>query len=433
MESIQEVSNMLARAGSFYYRNLSSNGTSTARKLTQFYTNCRVFSQLRAAGILSCSGGYFSDYERVIHFSDKDVDYFGTKYALQQRTENGAEDELILKDYVALTEQNNKILTELDREARLHQILTFPYIAEEENETVVGLRSEMRYGLYIDPDVFVTTILKTDGTSLINGVDFLAYYGLLLFTKNPIELFPGYKLVASSCTVRKRNLLSFTLGVDDVYGPVDRIMTFYRVAQSPRTFYYAAAQAIGLCVVPEDCTIISREPLHKGCSYITSIGKLDAPYNHIMLEPGDPLSKDTVIGGEELFSPVYPGDSIPETMGAVNLDYVLPVKGLYAPNSSITISVDEKYDPAFEGTEVAKEAFRAYIRSRNDGEAPSCSDSPSNAISYVRDILTPGRALILRINRSRLYRDMQLRLDRFIDRELPIGVALLTENMINDF
>lgn len=425
---------MLARAGSFYYRNLSTEGTTVARKLSQLYTNCRVLTQFKATGELVSSGGYFSDEGRVIHFKDSDIDYFGTKYALQKRSSDADGDELTITGYTALLNQDNKLLSELDREARLVQVLAFPYTEwteETEAQITVGYRSLMRYGLYIDKDTFVTTISMPDGTLLFNGVDFLSYYGLILFTKNPADLFPGYKFIAASCTRRRRNLLSFTLGVDEVYGPVDKIMEYYRVAQSPVMFYRAAAQACGLCVVPQDCVILSREPLHKGCSYITTCGKLDAPYGHIMYTQGDTLQKDTVIGGNELFSVVLPGDELPTDIGAVSLDYILPVRGLTAPNATIQIASEGLYRPAFNGTNINK--YYAYVKEANNGVLPACSTPATNAIEYVVNELVPGRAMILRVNRSRMYRDMQLRLDRFVERELPIGVALLTENMKNDF
>lgn len=438
LESIQEVANMLARSGSFYYRNLSPDGITVARKLSQLYTNCRVFTQFKAAEELVASGGYFNDAGRVIRFKDSDIEYFGTKYALQHRdtSDESAEpqDELALTGYTALLNQDNKLLSELDREARITQILAFPFtdwVDDTEAQVVVGYRSTMRYGLYIDKDTFVTTITLPDGTLLFNGVDFLAYYGLILFTKNPAELFPGYKFIASSCTIRRRNLLSFTLSVDEVYGPVDKIMEYYRVAQSPVTFYLAASQACGLCVVPQDCTVLSREPLHKGCSYITTCGKLDAPYGHIMYETGAELSKDMVIGGSELFSVVLPNAEIPSDIGELSLDYILPVRGLTAPNEVVQITSNGLYRPAFNGTNINK--YYEYVKAANGGVTPTSSTPATNAIEYVVNELVPGRAMILRINRSRMYRDMQLRLDRFIERELPIGVALLTENMKNDF
>ena len=433
MDSIQEVPAMLSRVGSFYYKNLSNEGIYTARKLAQMHTGCRVFSQLKASGELAMSGGY-TNYSDVIRFSDADIDYYGAKDALQERP---ITNELTLKNYTALTDVNDsKILSDRGREIRINQILAFPFLpetAEDVSEMSVGQRGALTFGLYIDKDIFVSTITTDNGELLINGVDFLSVFGLLLFKKNPAVLFPKHKFVASSMTKRHRNLLSFTLGLDDVYGPINKVMEYYRVSQNPKTFYYAAAQAIGMCVVPEDCVIIGVEPLHKGCAYITDIGKLDAPYNHVILKDGTELKKNTVIGGDELFSAVFAEDALPESMGSVNLDKLLPVVGLSAPNADINISTDGKFAPDFLGEDAVKDKYLEFVKERNEGELPESTVGSMNAIDYVRNHMAPRRCLILRINESRMYSDMRLSLSKFINRELPIGVVLLTENMINDF
>ena len=432
MESVQEVASMLAKTGSFYYKNLSPDGMVIARKLAQLHSNCRVLAQFKAAGELALSGGYFNDFGIVIHFSDKDIDYFGAKDALQERP---VKNELVVKNYTALANQENKLLTELDREARLKQILAFPYIPAEgsSSEDVVAFRDSLQYGLYIDKNVFVSSITTEDGSLLLNGVDFESYFGVILFKTNPYVLFPKGRFLASSLTRRCRNILSFVLGVDDVYGPIDRVLAYYRVAQSPKTFYYAAAQAIGMCVVPEDCVVTSVEPLHKGYAYITDIGKLDAPYEHTPYNEGDVIAKNTVIGGSDLFTIVLPNENLPTDLGSVSLDYLLPVKGLSASNTTFTGGSQASLAEVFEGSETAKNKYIAFLKDSNGGSLPSAGIGGTNIINYVRNTMAPNRCLILRINEGRMYGDMQMSLDRFIERELPIGVVLLKENMVRNF
>lgn len=618
MDSIQEVPEMLARAGSFYYKNLSADGMLTARKLTQQHTHCRVFSQFASMGELLLSGGYFNDFG-MIHFSEADIDYYGAKSALQVRPESNI---LSLKNYTALADSTNSVLAELDREALIKQILAFPdsssdvsssqvtlppntdftwiagsnalgigYSASQEimeqliaaitassigntdlygwfggtgqnynqssyNEIfvtspssfsfvsrpglageymvlgvnlpsdadsltlkftsdnkigyslwkydeatgsvspiieqtdvsaegtvtvsrtyteavtsgklfavwnanprtssanagttirvsdieisytsqpeslVVTTRDDLVYGLYIDPNTFVSTITTNEGELLFNGVDFLSFFGLILFRKNPLTLFKEQKFLASSMTVRKRNILSYVLGVSDVYGPVDKIMEYCKIAQTPRTFYLAAAQAMGMCVVPESCIVLSVEPLHKGCAYITDKGKLDAPYSHIILSTGTKLSKNTVIGGNELFDVVFSDEELPGDLGSVSMDYLLPVKGLSASNTTFTGGSQASLAELFDGSETAKNKYIAFLRDRNDGSLPSVGIGSTNIINYVRNSMAPRRCMILRINEGRLYRNMQMNLEHFIERELPIGVVLLKENMVRDF
>jgi hypothetical protein len=431
MESIQEVSSMLAKTGSFYYKNLSPEGMSVARKLTQLYSYCRILSQFKAAGEMATSAGYYNDFGVVIHFTDKDVDYYGAKDSLQVRPISNS---LTLKNYTALADSDNNLLTEVDRDIFFKQVLAFPDLPENgeaSSELEVATRDSLQYGLYIDKDTFVSTITTENGELLLNGVDFVSCFGLIVFKKNPIALFPGNKFVASSLTRRCRNILSFVLGVD-VYGPIDRIVKYYREAQSPKTFYLAAAQSIGMCVTPDTCIVYDVEPLHKGYSYVTSIGKLDAPYAHTAYSKGDIIGKDTVIGGSDLFSAVLPGDSLPSDLGSVSLDHLLPVSGLSAPNKTISISSNGKFNPAFEGDAYAKNKYVEFLKELNDGELPSSSTGSANAIAYARSMAS-NRCLILRINKDRMYGDMQLSLDRFIERELPIGVVLLRENMVRDF
>ena len=429
MDSVQEVPEMLARAGSFYYKNLSEDGMLTARKLTQQHTHCRVFSQFSAIGELLLSGGYFNDFG-IIHFSEADVDYYGAKSALQVRPETG---ELTLKNYTALQDNGtSKILAEQDNCARLEEVLAFPVIPTSAGAVIempVTSRDDLTYGLYIDPNTFVSTITTDEGKLLLNGLDFVSFFGLILFRKNPITLFPEQKFLASSTTVRKRNILSYALGVGDVYGPVDKIMEYCKVAQTPRTFYLAAAQAMGMCVVPENCIVLRVEPLHKGCAYITDKGKLDAPYAHVILQTGTKLSKNTVIGGKELFDVVFYDEALPGDLGPVSLDYLLPVKGLYASN---TTRGSASLADLFDGSETAKNKYIAFLKERNGGSVPSAGAGSTNIINYVRN-MAPRRCMILRINEGRLYRSMQMNLEHFIERELPIGVVLLKENMVRDF
>ena len=111
----------------------------------------------------------------------------------------------------------------------------------------------------------------------------------------------------------------------------------------------------------------------------------------------------------------------------------MPVSGLSAPNATITISSGGKYNPDFNGVASAKNKYIEFVKDKNNGELPASTTGATNAIDYVRGTLAPGRCLILRINESRMYRDMQMSLERFIEQELPIGVVLLKENMVRDF
>lgn len=219
----------------------------------------------------------------------------------------------------------------------------------------------MRFGLRVNPDLWITSI-QTPEKRLIAGYDFISEFGNLIFAVNPIQLFPDMSFMAYSFVERKRNLYSYSLRLDDVYGPVDRVLHYYRVSQSPRSFYLAAAQAAGFAIVRDDCTITEILPFRNGYIYITDNGTYEAPYSHTRLNVGDSIAEGTVIGGDQLFRMIFPGDSWPSGLGALNLDGILPVKGLKAPNSPIMLyGAGGHYMPAYTGSQSSLNEYCEYL------------------------------------------------------------------------
>lgn len=290
----------------------------------------------------------------------------------------------------------------------------------------------MRFGLRVNPDLWITSI-QTPEKRLIAGYDFISEFGNLIFAVNPIQLFPDMSFMAYSFVERKRNLYSYSLRLDDVYGPVDRVLHYYRVSQSPRSFYLAAAQAAGFAVVREDCTVTEILPFRNGYIYITDNGTYEAPYPHTRLNVGVNLSEGTIIGGDQLFRIIFPGDSWPSELGALNMDGILPVKGLKAPDEVIELyDTNGQYKPAYTGPQEALEAYWEYLTTYSMQHATENTDvntDPENAIQHVRNTVCKDKLLVACINYNVMSSDMRMRLETFMTRELPVGSVLTINNL----
>ena len=437
MDTLAEQTSALSRAGSFYYKNLPEENRTVAAKLTRFPGTVRVFNQFRSCADATLSGGYFPDSWKVIRFTDKDIEDYGADPAIQRRiviredgiSYIGKEAGYKIDNVAAIEVQENKLVGQLKREDNLDELLLFP--GDGTLEFPIGFKPV--FGIYIDPDIYVTSIRRRDGSLMLLNRDFISYYGLVIFSTNPVILFPNMKFLAASYVRRSRNLLSYTLKLDNVYGPVDRILNYYRSSQSVRSFYLAAAQACGLRVVRKECRVLYRNPLHKGCSYITTDGRYDAPYEHISKPIGTVLKEGEIIGGPELFVMHGPEQSLPPVT-EISLDYVLPVKGLVARDKEIQVRQGGQFWPAFEGSEASLSVYRKFL-AKIAGHEPAAGSSveTANAIRYVTEEMFPGKYILIQVNEGKMNRRMYLSLMTFIRREMPVGSVLLYSNLENTF
>lgn len=423
MDPIDEKSSMLSKAGSFYYSTVSSSATDTAQRLSHLSCNCRAFRQLSNASSLTLSGGYFEDNWQVVRFKDTQILYYGTEAALQKRYVTITKKEagvsrpanmLIEDSFLPVTEENKGL-----------SVYKKPLIFPGGDEDLVFPQSlQLLFGLLVDKDMYVTTIELDDGTILRQNMDFQSHFGVINFYENPIKLFSGMKFMARSCVYRRRNLYSFTLGLDDVYGPVDRIMSYYRKVQSPKAFYYAAAQAAGMPVIRRDCEILGVMPLHSGCAYMTSDGRYDAAFPHNHLTAGTTLKAGTVIGSEDLFEAYGPNDPLPNNLDGVKLDMAIPVHGLTAQNSEVQLYLGDAFRPQYDGDTDALQKYWEYIHTWNN-DTPGTTVVTGNAMVHFMTTIAANRYILLRINEDGMTAKMKLRLMTFLDRERPLGSVLL--------
>ena len=300
--------------------------------------------------------------------------------------------------------------------------------------------------LRVNPDYLITSISLKGGRTLYAGSDFISEFGLLTFYEHPVKLFPSMKFMAKSYIQRVRNIYNYVLQLDDVYGPVDRVLNYYRGSQSIRALYLASAQAAGLAVVRNDCRVLKTDTLLDGYTYWTTDGRYDAAYTHTPLTAGSELQAGYVIGGSELYEMYGPEDELPEDIGELNLDGILPVKGLKAPNEVISLFSGDplRYQPAYNGPEGALKRYwdfaeavvppeqRPVMSTEPDGTDYGVAiPSQENAIEHVRNTVCANKLVVACINEEKMTRDMQLRLYTFIKRELPMGCVLTTANIPN--
>lgn len=329
---------------------------------------------------------------------------------------------LTITDVQGLINENGDLLTDENS-----SILLFP----GESSADVPSTQVIRFGLTIDPDIFVTSI-QLPNRRLIAGQDFISEFGKLTFSINPIQLFPTMKFMAHSFIRRIPNLYNYSLRLNDVYGPVNEVLRYYRTTQSPTAFYKAAAQAAGMAVVQEDCKILRVLPLFGGKLYVTDKGEYEAPYLHIWLNPGDNLAEGHIIGGEELFRLVLPEQQIPSSVQSISLDGILPVRGLEAPDEVISIQDSEgAYRPAYKGSQEALQAYWDYLAGleQQTGETTAVEVSEENAIRHLQQKVCSGRLLIACINFQHMSYGMQQNLLTFMRREVPVGSVLTTAEL----
>ena len=347
-------------------------------------------------------------------------------------TINSIPSDLTLNGYTGLT-------TEYDDTAAVDQsIAIFP---DPTGAVSIPRNTETLFYLRVNPDYLITSISLKGGRTLYAGSDFVSEFGLLTFYEHPVKLFPSMKFMAKSYIQRVRNIYDYVLRLDDIYGPVDRVLNYYRGSQSIRSLYLASAQAAGLAIVRNDCRVLKTDTLLDGYTYWTTDGRYDAAYAHTPLTVGSELQAGYVIGGSELYEMYGPADELPEYITELNLDGVLPVKGLKAPNAIISlISGDPlRYQPAYNGPEGALNRYwdfaEAVVPSDQrpvrlvEGEYVVTVPYEENAIEHVRSTVCANKMIIACINEEKMTRAMQLRLHTFIKRELPMGCVLTTANI----
>lgn len=429
MDTIEELDAMLSRCGSFWYVTLSDIDKKIARTLAQSVCRTRINSQLQQAFNKTRGGGYYRDVFRSIRFRPDQVDWVGTKEALQKRINSLRADQLSLGPGVWLSEDSKVAGDEHGTP------ILFPDATT--GDTVFPGNFQVKWCLVVSPDIMIETIRDEAGRFFYQGVDFISFFGSVWFKENPLKLFPHMVMDVRSLAVRCRNLFSYTLQLNDVYGPADRVLDYYKGHQSVRKFYLAAAQAAGLAVVRGEGIISKIDPLLAGYSYVMRDGtRYDAPYNHTVLKVGQTLPDEYVIGGEELFVVYGPDDVLPTTVDELDLANAFPVKNLIARSTAgatyRTLEGIPYFRPdiyASEGSDALSTAFYEVLAAKDGGPVDTTGmvvveTAENGMIDYVRNTLLKGRCIVVCLNESYMSHAMKIRLHEFLQREVPLGGVL---------
>lgn len=422
-DPLEEKANMYSRVGDFYYGALHEDDRTKVQMLLHLPMQCRILKQAANLQDAICNASYFEDNWKIIRFKDEDVDWMGLKTAFQQQYVGASKKASLQVDDTAIAT--------LDNDTRINNGANTFTAEDKQADLIIPDDTQIMFGLNIDKDIMVTSIRLNNGQIYYANQDFQTEFGRLVFFDNPLSLFPDHKFMAQSYTYRKRSFYCFPLGVD-TYGPVDRILHYYKAVQSPQALYLASAQAIGMPVVKQDCYIKSVAPLGHGVTYFTSDGeRYDADYPHTHLNVGERLSENQVIAGSQLYNLIGPYDNLPNNLFRVELDYVLPVHGLSVTHNEIQIT-DEfgMYKPMFDGSDEDREAYWDYL-ARWQSRRISSMELPSrmSGIKFLREVLCKNRCIIVHLNKNQMLRDMQLKLLSFLRRELPIGSVLTVANL----
>lgn len=300
------------------------------------------------------------------------------------------------------------------------------------------------YVVTLPENVHVHSILLQDRL-LLEGVHFLSNFGYVITTEHPYTLFNGTTMIARAYSEYMPNIYNYALETN-IFGDASHVWSYYRKVQSIKQLKLAAAQAGGLCVVPEDCVVYTSSPFKDGWIYNTDIGKLYAPYPHTQVANMRRLEKDTIIGNS--FDIISLENLIPGY--TISLDTVLPLKGLYVDDSAIQVMTpDNEYRPEVLGPVEVRNAYWELIKLGEQvyntevvitagnllalGSNILLVDSPALILDPPEDDI-PGTDLLRRIYGDRgflvLFKDPNLpdenvlRIRNFIEREKSGGTIL---------
>lgn len=263
---------------------------------------------------------------------------------------------------------------------------------------------------------------------LLAGIDFQKKGNVLVCFRSPVILFPDRTIVMLTGRQAHRSLHSFTLKLDDTFGPTNEIMDWVRDKQSLLSFQLALARSCNRVICPDDVVITSVTVLPEGTKYGFDGGEMLVPYAHTQLQRDQHVPKNTIIGGGiSVFKP-GPGvwwRSVNWTSG-LSLDGLCQVQGLTVPDMPISLTDDKAY-PVPDGSAQAIAAYHTCLAlgEKVSGKLLTTIGTPGsrvNGIDYYFTNLLGSRALLVQLD---LDPDSVRRIRAFIKREQPLGVVIV--------
>lgn len=389
----KEKSDILSKLGSFYYKILA-NHDNIALNLSHTAFQTDIFNILnQTINSISNSDVFIVQHNNLIEFKDEDI-----------------------KGYILDTDGNIKTT-----------LIHGNYIGNEQLEEGDSLKFE----LIIPNDCYVQIIATEDNKLLFEHINFTSEFGKITFTHNPIAIFSNMRLLAKKVLRRKRNIMCYPLGLQEVYGDTSYIIDYYKNNQSLSAFKKALYQSIGMVIIVEEDFIVDKLPTETGYIYITNKGKqYQADYNHNELAIGDIVHKDQIIG-EELLKVYLPEDTIPTEITGVQL-LTSSIQGdntLIIPNEERSLYTNNKFNPTNFVTGTGLPGYVQYVNDigRQDILQYFIDNNTTtlNCIEFLRNIIANNRCIILDIDEDNIPENMFIRIKSFIIDNAPINCLVL--------
>lgn len=390
----KEKADILSKLGSFYYKILNKD-SNNAKLLSHLAFQTDIICKLRGfVDLIQGNKVLYDGYNKVIKFSDKDITCI-------------------------CFDENGTIIEQITPGSSIHDDFK---------------QFSLKFRVKVPENMYITSLNVGAGQYLFNNVHFKSGFGYIEFTENPITVVKNMQLFARHYKYKKRNVMSYPLGLQEVYGDVSHITEFYKNNQSLKQFKAALYRSIGFPIVLKDSVI--KQVV--GDVYIDSYGnEYNCSFEHKKINVGDIVLKDTVLGNEDILKVYLPDEQIPNTL--VKLYPVtssVSKDSLYLTNKKGNPYSNWVYNPNafFDGD--SKQAYSSYVTTVGAAVANDTIKSLNinfiNSVDFIRDIVAPGRCIIIYINKNKISEYILLRLKSFILDNLPIGAVVLLAEDIKD-
>lgn len=392
----KEKATILSKLGSFYYKIINKDDKS-AKVLSHLAFQTHIIDKLRGfVELMQGTKVLYDGYNKIIQLKDSDIT-------------------------CKLYTQEGVLVKELS-----------PGSSIPANST----EYTAKFIVKVPENMFIVSLNVGDGQYLFRDVHFKSKFGEIEFTQNPITVVNNMRLFVRYYKYKLRNVMCYPLGLQSVYGDVSHIVDFYKNNQSLRAFRSAIYRSLDFPIVLQDAII--KQIIDD--VYIDNLGnQYNCSYEHKKLSLGDVIRKDQIIAGEDIVKIYLPEDKIPNTLVKfypLNSS-VCGSNRLYMVNKKDNPYTDQwVYNPNafFEGD--SKESYISYVQSSGAAEANDVIKQKNirfiNSVEFVRNVIAPGRCLIIYINKNKLTEYTFNRLKTYIIDNLPIGAVVLFAEDIED-
>jgi len=313
----------------------------------------------------------------------------------------------------------------------------------------------------LSDDIYASAVMTADGRTMLRGIGFDANNTTISFHDHPDTLFKNNSILLVSAEVGRRNLLSYTMQLDDIKGPVDYVRDYYRGSQSPLKFERALAQAAGLKITPQDGFLLRATTTDEGICYEFDYGSICVSYAHDFLLAHTYYYAHTIIGDQvKVFaSNISDGasaadgydlyDNLVDWSDGLLLDSICPIKEVTVPFGDVGFttvvsgsSVHLKFDASdtaqpnnlLTPTTAVDDKFHGWLwnSEKRSGlylnsllPAPFSTAGQTGSVNLLQLMfqhLLGRRGLVIDLRTESIGEEYHNRALKFIYREKPMGV-----------